>query len=184
MSETEATTPAVEAPAPKVNPVLGDIDRIRKAIPDAILRVEEDAVREQYWLYLKPKALVPVLKLLRDDRNSDYPYLADLTCVDRPYEERRFTMIYNLYSLSRKQRLFLKVQLAENETVATASDVFVSADWAEREVYDLFGVRFDGHPDLRRIELPDDWDGHPLRKDYPIVGKRPVILLNDVRDAL
>jgi len=181
MSENEQA--AAPAPPP-VSPIRAEVDKIRSGVADAIVDVEEHASLGMYWINIRSRALVPVLKLLRDDPALKYDMLADLTCVDRPEQEQRFNMVYNLYSVSRNRRVFLRVRAADGEGVPTASSVYPNADWAEREVYDLFGVRFDGHPDLRRIELPDDWDGHPLRKDYPIIGKRPVLLYNDVKDIL
>ncbi len=176
-------TPATSA-APPVNPIQTELAKIRAAAADAVLGTESSPDRGDYWVLIRPRAIQAVLLRLRDDPATDYKLLTDLTCVDRPYEEKRFTIVYNLYSVTRNTRILLKVQVAEHESVPTASIAFASANWAEREVFDLFGVRFDGHPDLRRIELPDEWEGHPLRKDYPIVGRRPVILLNDVKDAL
>jgi len=177
-------TPPPEAAPPAVSPIKEELDRIRARHADAILGVEEQPSRGMFWINVTPRSIVPVVTLLRDDRALDYKLLTDLTCVDRPETERRFNIIYNLYSITRNRRLLLRVRAAEGEAVPTLSGVFAAANWAEREVYDLFGVRFEGHPDLRRIELPDDWEGYPLRKDYPAVGKRPVLLYNDVKDIL
>ena len=157
---------------------------IRATHPNAILDVEEAPERGMFWIAVPRASLVPVAKLLRDDPALRYEMLSDVTCVDRPYEERRFTLVYNFYSLSRNRRVFLRVRAAEGEPVPTLCSLWPSANWPEREVFDLFGVTFEGHPDLRRIEMPDDRDGHPLRKDYPIVGKRPVLLYNHVKDIL
>ena len=155
---------------------------MRAAHGDAILEVEEAPEREMFWITVRPRSIASVLKTLRDDKALDYKLLSDLTCIDRPETEKRFVVLYNLYSISRKRRLFLRVKVAEGEAVPTAAGVFTSADWAEREVMDLFGVVFEGHPDPRKIMLPDDFEGHPLRKDFPLVGKRPVILFNDIKD--
>jgi NADH-quinone oxidoreductase subunit C len=178
MAETQ---PPTQEPLPDIRT---ELQKIRAAQADAVLDVEECPERDMFWITIRPRALVPVAKLLRDDPALDFKLLCDLTCVDRPYEERRFTVLYNFYSLNRNRRVFLKVQVPEGEKVPTLSEIFPCANWAEREVYDLFGVEFQGHPDLRRIEMPDDWEGHPLRKDYPTVGKRPVLLYNDVKDVL
>jgi NADH-quinone oxidoreductase subunit C len=161
-----------------------ELSKMRSAYSDAVLEVEENAQTGMAWITLKPRSLVNVCKLLRDDRALDFKLLADLTCIDRPEREKRFNVVYNLYSVTRNKRIFLRVWAAEGEAVPTVSGVWPAANWAEREVYDLFGVIFESHPNLTRIELPDDWDGHPLRKDYPLVGKRPVILYNNVKDIL
>lgn len=170
--------------APAESGIQTELAKIRSAHSEAILSVEEDPGRGMYWVTIKPRSITAVAKQLRDDPALDFKLLCDLTCVDRPDEDLRFTVIYNLYSVTRNRRIFLRVRAGLEDRVPTLSGVFANANWAEREVYDLFGVSFDGHPDLRRIMMPDDWDGHPLRKDYPIVGKRPVILYNDVKDLL
>lgn len=178
MAENEQNAPAAPASA-----IQAEVSRIRASHGDAIISVEERPEVGMHWINLRPRSIPAVLKTLRDDTSLDYKLLCDLTCVDRPEMAQRFNVVYNLYSVSRNRRIFLRVRVAEGEAVPTASGVFPAADWAEREVYDLFGVIFEGHPDLRRIVLPDDWQGHPLRKDYPTVGKRPVLLFNDVNDV-
>jgi NADH-quinone oxidoreductase subunit C len=102
-----------------------------------------------------------------------YTYLSDITTVDRFPIEPRFEINYHLVSLDRREQLRLKVKLAgADPVVPTVTPVWPTANWHERENYDLFGIRFDGHPDLRRILMPDDWEGFPLRKDYPVEGYR------------
>lgn len=182
MSETEQTV--VEEPEAPKPTIYGEVARVRAAVPDAVLEVVEQPEREMFWITVKPRSIVEVARTLRDDKECDFKLLTDLTCVDYPHEPPRFNVLYNFYSVSRKKRLFVRVRVGEGEAVPTLSEVYPSANWAEREVWDLFGVLFEGHPDLRRIMLPDDWEGHPLRKDYPTVGKRPVLLYNDVRDVL
>lgn len=180
MADEQTTAPA----PPPVSPIKTELEKIRAAHAGAILEVEEQPSRGMFWVTLTTRSIVPIAKLLRDDKALDYKLLCDLTCVDRPETRQRFNVMYNLYSVTRNKRIHLRVRVAEGESVPTLSDVFPCANWAEREVWDLFGVPFEHHPDLRRIELPDDWEGHPLRKDYPLVGRRPVILFNDVKDVL
>ncbi|HEY8486796.1 MAG TPA: NADH-quinone oxidoreductase subunit C [Limnochordales bacterium] len=120
---------------------------------------------------VRPTALRDVARWLKE---AGFHLLLDVAGVDyrgrRPPEER-FEVVYHLLDLAGRRRVRLKVALPEQEpTVATVSDLWPAAQWAEREVFDLFGVRFQGHPDLRRILMPDDWQGHPLRKDYPLRG--------------
>ena len=182
MAENEQTISGVQAADP--DRIQAEVARIRSAHPDAIVGIEEQPERGLYWIRVKPRTIVPVAKLLRDDRNLDYKMLADLFCIDRPESEKRFNVVYNLYSVTRNRRIFLRVHVADGEPVPTLSEVYPCANWAEREIYDLFGVPFEGHPDPRRIMMPDDWSGHPLRKDYPAVGRQPVILFNDVKDIL
>ena len=112
--------------------------------------------------------LYDVLIHLRDDTGSDYDYLVDLTALDYLGDETRFCMVYHLYSHPKKSFIRVRCGVAEGESVPSVISVWRTADWMEREVYDLFGIDFSGHPNLKRILLPDDWHGHPLRKDYDI----------------
>ncbi len=123
----------------------------------------------QLSIRIEPGRIVEVCNFLRDDADTKFNYLSDLTCVHYPLEpERPLEVVYNLYSIFRNERVRLKVGIAEGASVDSVTDVWPSANWMEREVYDLFGVSFRNHPDLRRILLPPDWEGHPLRKDYPL----------------
>lgn len=110
-----------------------------------------------------------VCAFLRDDPDTQFNYLSDLTCVHYPMRtDAPLEVVYNLFSIARNERVRLKVGLPEGESVDSVTSVWPAADWMEREVYDLFGVSFRNHPDMRRILLPVDWEGHPLRKDYPL----------------
>jgi len=123
----------------------------------------------QVSIRIEPSRIVEVCNFLRDDGDTKFNYLSDLTCVHYPMSpERPLEIVYNLYSISRNERVRLKVAIAEGASVDSVTDVWPSANWMEREVYDLFGVSFRNHPDMRRILLPPDWEGHPLRKDYPL----------------
>lgn len=123
----------------------------------------------QLSIRIEASRIVEVCNFLRDNAETKFNYLSDLTCVHYPLvQERPFEIVYNLYSISRNERVRLKVAIAEGASVDSVTDVWPSANWMEREVYDLFGVTFRNHPDMRRILLPPDWEGHPLRKDYPL----------------
>jgi NADH-quinone oxidoreductase subunit C len=125
---------------------------------------------------LPRESIVEVCRFLNE--NADFDMLADLCGADRgPEEDPRFEVNYHLFSTTHYQRLRLKVLLSEDDPhVATVTPVWKTAEWHERETYDLVGVKFDGHPDLRRILLPSDFDGHALRKDYPLRGYEPYSL--------
>ncbi len=117
--------------------------------------------------------IVDALRLLRDDPALGFRVLVDLTAVDYLTTGRRprFDIVYQLLARDRAARLLVTVPIEEDaEELPSVTPVFPAADWMEREVFDLFGIRFSGHPDLRRIELPDDYDGHPLRRDFPVRG--------------
>ncbi len=115
-------------------------------------------------------ALRSLCTFLKTDPDIKMNYLVDILGVD--YYERvpRFEVVYHFYSIARKHRLRLKVRAAEGETVPSVTSVWLGANWPEREVYDMFGIVFEGHPDLKRIYLPQEWEGFPLRKDYPLRG--------------
>jgi len=111
--------------------------------------------------------------LLKQDATCPFNFLSDITCVDWYPSEPRLEVIYHLLSIPNKERVRLKVRLnSESPVVDSLTAIWPGANFFEREVYDLFGVRFSGHPYLRRIMMPEDWDGHPLRKDYPVEGYR------------
>lgn len=122
-------------------------------------------------LEIVPEQLLDVARVLAAPPTS-FRLLSDVTCADFPDEPGRFRLAYQLYSLESGARLRLRVWAgAENPEVDSVTSVWPTANWHEREVYDLMGVRFRGHPDLARIMMPDDWEGHPLRKDYPLGGE-------------
>jgi NADH-quinone oxidoreductase subunit C len=123
----------------------------------------------QLSIRVEPDRVVEICTFLRDDGDEKFNYLSDLTCVHYPLGPGRpLEVVYNLYSIARNERVRLKAGLAEGQSIDSVTDVWPAANWMEREVYDLFGVTFKNHPDLRRILLPPDWEGHPLRKDYPL----------------
>jgi NADH-quinone oxidoreductase subunit C len=121
--------------------------------------------RGEVTVVVTPRRLVEVCEVCRDEQG--YDYLSDLTCVDRLDRDPRFDVVYHLNSMKHWQRLRLRTGVNLGESVPTVIQLWPAANWAEREVWDLFGVEFAGHPDLRRIMLPEGWVGHPLRKDYP-----------------
>jgi NADH-quinone oxidoreductase subunit C len=121
------------------------------------------------------EALFEVMSFLKE-KPQDYAMLLDLTCVDYLGEEPRFEMVYHLFSLSSNRRLRIKARVSEKEPrIASLTPLWRNANWLEREVYDLFGIEFVGHPDLRRIFMYDGFEGHPLRKDYPLRLRQPRI---------
>jgi len=114
------------------------------------------------------RSLIPeILQLLRDDGKFDY--CVDVTAVHYPKREKQFDVVWVLYSFQRNERIRVKTQIADGETVPSSVPLWATCNWLEREVYDMFGIKFDGHPDLKRILLPDGWKGFPLRKDYGIL---------------
>ena len=121
----------------------------------------------QNFLVAKSAAVVPILEFLKLE--EDFDYLVDLTAVDYPKRAERFDLVYILYSFARNERIRIKTIVAEGARPATAVGVHLTANWLEREVFDMFGIQFEGHPDMRRILMPEEWEGHPLRKDYSIL---------------
>jgi NADH-quinone oxidoreductase subunit C len=115
-----------------------------------------------------------VMRFLRDE--ADFDMLMDLTAVDYLGQTPRFEVVYHLFATGTNQRIRIKVRVAEEAAeVASVVSLYASANWMEREVFDLYGIRFDGHPDLRRILLYDEFEGHPLRKDYPKERRQPLV---------
>ena len=129
--------------------------------------------REEMTITVVREAIREACALLRDDPACPFNYLADVTCVDWYPSDPRFEVIYHLLSIPNKERVRLKVRLSgEMPALDSVTPVWPSANYFEREVFDLFGVRFNGHPYLRRLLMPENWEGHPRRKDYPVEGYR------------
>jgi NADH-quinone oxidoreductase subunit C len=148
-----------------------------RAVVAAIEAFDADAItagkfdRNELTLEVRPAKIASVCGFLKYDQS--FVRLSSVTAVDRYPAEPRFEVVYHLYSLDRKERIRLKCRLrGEDPAIESVTSVWRGANWYEREVFDLFGIQFLGHPDLRRIMMPDDWEGHPLRKDYPITGSR------------
>jgi NADH-quinone oxidoreductase subunit C len=119
-------------------------------------------------IYVPADRLVETCRVLRDAPALDFKVLAEVTAADYLPREPRYEVVYHLLSVSKRLRLRLKVRVASDGTVPTVQGVWRGAGWPEREVWDMFGIVFDGHSDLRRLLMPEDWDGHPARKDYPV----------------
>jgi len=114
------------------------------------------------------RSLIPeILQVLHHEEQFDY--CVDITAVHYPQRERQFDVVWILYSFARNERMRVRTQIAEAESIASSVPIWPTANWLEREVFDMFGIKFDGHPDMKRILLPDGWKGHPLRKDYGIL---------------
>ena len=126
--------------------------------------------RDEISLLIKKEDLISTLMFLRDNPSLSMESLIDITAIDYPGSEKRFLLVYNLLSVSKNFRIKVKTKTNEDNPVASVYEVYPCANWYEREVWDLFGIRFSGHPDLRRILTDYDFDGHPLRKDFPLTG--------------
>lgn len=128
---------------------------------------EANSYLGQNFLVVDSSLIPELLQVLRDREHFDY--LVDVTALHYPQREKQFDVVWILYSFPRNERIRVKTMVADGTNVPSAVPIWPAANWLEREVYDMFGIRFDGHPDLKRILLPDGWKGHPLRKDYGII---------------
>jgi NADH-quinone oxidoreductase subunit C len=168
-----AKPPAPEPEPPPPPPI--EVQRLGDMV------VADESDRGQLVLRVEAARLLKAAKLLHDDPQLRYDHLADVTAVDYleynpaggpPGEGRspRFDVVYHLYSIGRNQRVRLKVGVDEADTtVPSLTSLWAAANWGERETYDMYGIEFSGHPNMTRILMPDDWQGHPLRKDYPLI---------------
>jgi NADH-quinone oxidoreductase subunit C len=141
---------------------------LQAAVPDA--QVERAPSRDlQTTIYASRDGVPALARVLRDDPALAFGFLAELTAVDVWPKEPRYEVVYILVSIANRLRLRIKVRLAAADPhVASVSGIWPAANWLEREVWDMFGIAFDGHPDPRRLLMPEDWQGYPLRKDYPV----------------
>jgi len=147
------------------------VRKLQEWNPEAVAETME--YRGELTIVVPRQHIRRAAEFLRSEPDLQFSLLTDVTGVDRFPVEPRFELNYHLCSLDRRARVRLKVRVAgDDPRVESVTSVWPTANWHEREIFDLFGVRFEGHPDLRRILLPEDWEGHPLRKDYPVEGFR------------
>ena len=144
------------------------VEKLQSAFGDRIL--ETTAFKDEITHLVDKTALVQVCEFAKNDPELRMDYLVDVLGVDYPAAARRFEVVYHLYSIPLRHRLRLKVRLKDGEGVPSVTGVWPGADWPEREAYDMYGIRFEGHPNLKRIYMPPDWEGFPMRKDYPLRG--------------
>lgn len=165
--------PAVKPPPKKKAPPTMETSPWEGPLVDALKerfgeQIKEFATyREQPFLIAELDSVVPIIEYLKLEQ--DFDYLVDVTAVDYPKKEKRFEVIWILYSFARNERIRVKALAGEEDSPKTAVSLHLAADWLEREVFDMFGIKFEGHPTMKRILLPEEWQGHPLRKDYSII---------------
>lgn len=146
------------------------VQALRDNFPKDIIEV--GAFRGEVWVVVSPARCREILLYLRDESSLSFEFLSDLTAVHWPNRpDAYFDVVYQLYSLENRIRFRVKIKVQDDGEIDSAVPVWAGADWLEREVYDLFGIRFAGHPDLRRILNPEGFVGHPLRKDFPVGGR-------------
>jgi len=151
------------------------LQAVQERFQKDILRVDQQFGDD--FIQIKKEILLPLVNFLRKEP-YEFTLLLDLTCVDYLEDEERFEMVYHLFSLKNNLRLRIKARLKESDLkIASLTAIWKNANWLEREVFDMFGVHFEGHPDLRRIFMYDGFEGHPLRKDYPLRRRQPRIPL-------
>lgn len=172
MTETETEFLTTTPPG-----LTGDEEKNEKLLKTIELKfpnaVEESQVNlGELTIVVKSEHLLELMRFLRNDSAMDFKYLADISGVDWPDRTPRFDVVYHLFSITLRHRLRVKCRIGGDEpAIDSIVSVWKSANWHEREAFDMFGITFKGHPDLRRIYMPQDWDGYPLRKDYPLRGR-------------
>ena len=154
----------------------GHVQALQSGVSDAVSKVT-------YWVgdwsvIVPADRLLEVMNFLRNDAATVFDYCSDITATDWPPRQQRFDVIYCLYSTRFRHRLRVKVRAAEGEAVPSVTGIWSGANWLEREVYDQFGVNIVNHPDLRRILMPDEWQGYPQRRDYPLEGPGEFLMEN------
>ena len=191
---TDNVTPDNQTAAQEVSAQTTMIEHLRKLL-DADLQ-DAAVVQDQIVLRIPTSSIQQVLAALRDDKYAAFNQLSDLTAVDYPERPERFELVYQLLSMRNNMRLRLLAAVGEGQAVPSATTVYSAANWAEREVWDMFGIFFAGHPDLRRLLTDYGFEGHPLRKDFPLTGhvevryddtlrrvvNEPVSLVQEFRD--
>jgi NADH-quinone oxidoreductase subunit C len=153
--------PAAPVPTPWDSPMVAKLKRSYGSGIEALTYLGQN------YMVVDRSTIPEILQILRNEEEFDY--CVDLTAVHYPTREKQFEVVWVLYSFARNERIRVKTQIADGESLPSSVPIWAAANWLEREVFDMFGIKFDGHPDMKRILLPDGWKGHPLRKDYGIL---------------
>lgn len=149
------------------------VKKIKERFPEDILDIYCFSGKiDELTLKAKREKIRDICRFVKEEPELDFTYLADITGVDYLDREERFDLVYHLYSVNKNQRLRLKVSVKDGEAVESVTSIWKGADWYEREAFDMLGIKFHGHPNLKRILMPDDWEGHPYRKDYPLEDQK------------
>jgi NADH-quinone oxidoreductase subunit C len=162
-----AAKPAAAAKAPAPTPVPWDSPMVAKLKGAYGSGIESLSYVGQNYMLVDRSLIPEILQVLRNEEQFDF--CVDITALHYPQREKQFDLVWVLYSFARNERIRVKAQIRDGESVPSSVAIWTGANWLEREVYDMFGIKFDGHPDMKRILLPDGWKGHPLRKDYGIL---------------
>jgi NADH-quinone oxidoreductase subunit C len=162
-----AAKPAAPAKAPVPTPVPWDSPMVAKLKSNYGSGMEPLTYAGQNYMVVDRSLIPEILQVLRNEEQFDY--CVDITALHYPQREKQFDVVWVLYSFARNERIRVKTQIADGASVPSSVPLWPGANWLEREVFDMFGIKFDGHPDMKRILLPDGWKGHPLRKDYGIL---------------
>ncbi len=146
------------------------VEKLKEKFPEEVLDIKE--FRGQVSVTLKKEKILDIFRFLHNDPDLFFDYLVDVCGADYlGKKEKRFEVVYHIYSIKHRHALRIKAEVAgDNPSIDSVVAIWVGANWHEREAYDMYGIVFNGHPDLRRILLPEDWEGYPLRKDYPVKG--------------
>ena len=167
--------PSEPAPPPDV-PLPAFITSLQAGVPGAVAQI---SYYLGDWTVIVPVThLLDAARHLRDSPEGTFDYCSDVTATDWPPRAERFDVVYMLYSIRHRHRVRVKVKVAEHQPVPSVTGIWPAANWLEREVYDMFGVNVTGHPDRRRILMPEDWQGFPQRKDYPLEGPGELLMEN------
>jgi NADH-quinone oxidoreductase subunit C len=143
--------------------------KLKENFPDVNFEISD--YKDELTIKLNKKRIVDVCKFIKEDPDLQFNYCSDVTAVDWAKRKNRFTVVYNIFSLNLSSRLRLKADVDESDcSIDTVSSVWGSANWHERETYDMYGIKFNNHPDLRRMYMPEEFEHHPLRKDFPLMG--------------
>lgn len=178
MADVKVAPPAgpPDPPPPAELPAPAAIAGLQSAMPGAVLALSYFV--GDWTVIVDRAAILDVARHLRTASGAAFDICSDVTATDWPPRPERFDVIYCLFSTTHGQRLRVKARVADGDPIDSVTSVWPAANWLEREVFDMFGIRFSGHPDLRRILMPDEWQGHPQRKDYPLEGPGELLLEN------